>query len=714
MLEKWTRGAVRNRFAIIATWIVLGVFGFLGASQLDGLLTTSLTVPGSQSAQADEILTNSYHENVEGSFTVLYKFRNATDTEIQSFKHSIDVAASSIATAKVTQSRALGGYLYANIGTSFNLSEAAKFTPQLRIALAHQGLNEAMVTGPPAIKYDVTPVLSSDLKRGELIAVLLALVLLILMLGFSWAVVVPFIFAGATISLTLGIVYLLAHRFLMVLYVPNIIELIGLGLAIDYSLIIVHRFRRERMQDSVQSVEDAIVRTMQTSGRTVVLSGASVAIGLTVLLFIPVPFIRSLGTAGVVVPLVSIFCALTLQPALLSFLGKNEVIPFGFKGLMSRRDLTTGLMARIAHFVIRKPIAVALASLATLGLIASSLLWLQVTPSSLTALPANLESSKALTMVTSRIGPGIITPTQIIIDLGSPGLATTDSVKTARISLAKVILKNPEAFTVATDESSAYVDETGQFIRLFVIGQHALGEEQSKNFVDQLRTTYLPQANFGENSTIYLAGAPAQGQDLLNKIGTSFPWIIVITLLITYLILLRSFGSLILPLKAIFMDLISIAVAYGSMVLVFKSGIGSSVLGTYQLDQIEVWVLVFLFVVLFGLSMDYEVFIVSRMKEAKDRGATNNEAIVEGLSHTGGVVTSAAVILVGALSGLVFGHFAGLQELGVGLGLGILVDATIIRCLLLPSVMVLLGKWNWWMPTSIAQRVKGKASPLSQ
>ncbi|MSY40491.1 MAG: MMPL family transporter, partial [Actinobacteria bacterium] len=321
MLEKWTRGAVRNRFAIIATWIVLGVFGFLGASQLDGLLTTSLTVPGSQSAQADEILTNSYHENVEGSFTVLYKFRNATDTEIQSFKHSIDVAASSIATAKVTQSRALGGYLYANIGTSFNLSEAAKFTPQLRIALAHQGLNEAMVTGPPAIKYDVTPVLSSDLKRGEIIAVLLALVLLILMLGFSWAVVVPFIFAGATISLTLGIVYLLAHRFLMVLYVPNIIELIGLGLAIDYSLIIVHRFRRERMQDSVQSVEDAIVRTMQTSGRTVVLSGASVAIGLTVLLFIPVPFIRSLGTAGVVVPLVSIFCALTLQPALLSFLG---------------------------------------------------------------------------------------------------------------------------------------------------------------------------------------------------------------------------------------------------------------------------------------------------------------------------------------------------------------------------------------------------------
>jgi len=712
MLTKWTRFAVRNRFAILATWIIFGICGLTGASQLNGLLTTSLTVPGSQSAQADEILSKRFHENIEGSFTVLYKFNNATTSEIDAFKNKIARAASTIPTAKITQSRALGGYFYANIGTPFSLTRAASYTEPLRSALIQQGLSGAMVTGPPAIKSDVTPVLSSDLRRGEIFALLLALLLLILMLGFSWAVAIPFLIAGATISLTLGILYLLAHKFLMVLYVPNIIELIGLGLAIDYSLLIVHRFRRERMQNSGQSIEDAIVKTMQTSGRTVVLSGASVAVGLTVLLFIPVPFIRSLGTAGVVVPLVSIISALTLQPALLAILGDHTGASFGFKGLMARRDLRTGLMSKIALFVIRKPVAVALTSIATLGLIASSLMWLQVTPSSLTSLPANLESSKALTMVTSRIGPGIITPTQIIIDLGSPGLARTPEVKFARLALAQEILKNPEAFTVATDESSAYVDETGQFIRLFVIGQHALGGEQSKNFVNELRTQYLPEASFGKNSKIYLAGAPAQGQDLLNKIGTTFPWIILLILLITYLILLRAFGSLFLPLKAILMDLLSIAVAYGSMVLVFRSRIGSSLLGTYQLDQIEAWVLVFLFVVLFGLSMDYEVFIVSRMKEARDRGATNNEAIVEGLSHTGGVVTSAAVILVGALSGLVFGHFAGLQELGVGLSLGILIDATIIRCLLLPSVMVLLGKWNWWMPKSMSSFVQSKASPL--
>jgi RND superfamily putative drug exporter len=169
-----------------------------------------------------------------------------------------------------------------------------------------------------------------------------------------------------------------------------------------------------------------------------------------------------------------------------------------------------------------------------------------------------------------------------------------------------------------------------------------------------------------------------------------------------------------LPLKAIFLDLVSIAVAYGSLVLVFRFGLGSTILGTYQLDQIEAWVLIFLFAVLIGLSMDYEVFIISRMREARDRGATNSEAIIEGLAHTGGVVTAAAIILVGALGGMVIGHFVGLQQLGVGLTFGVLIDATIIRGLLLPSAMVLLGRWNWWLPNSVARLVRTKASPLEE
>jgi RND superfamily putative drug exporter len=714
MLERWTRTVVRNRFVIIAVWLALVILGLFAGAKLNDHLTTSLSVPGSESAKAAAILSDHFKENIDGTFTVLLKFGNASNKEIAGFKTKIAAAASALPTAKVTQERVFGGVLFANIGTSLDLSNAAAYTEKFRVALINQGLIGALVTGPPAIYRDVTPVLASDLRSGQILAIVLALLLLILVLGTCWAVLVPLLFASASISVALGVVYLLAQRFLMVLYIPNIIELIGLGLAIDYSLLIVHRFRREIMDDDDVHVNDAIVKTMETAGRTVVLSGISVSIGLATLLLVPVPFVRSLGAAGLVVPLLSIITALTLQPALLSLLGRRGVTPLGFPGLMARKDLMTGMMAKIARLVIRRPTLVLLFSLATIAIAASSIIWLQITPSSLTAIPVNLESARALSMVTERVGPGIITPNEIVIDLGKSDEATTPSVKKARTNLAKEILKNPEVFVVATGEKPPYVDDTGRYLRIFVIGRHYLGAEASQKLVHELRNKYLTSAGFPNNTEIYLGGEPAQGVDLLDRILNSFPWVVLLALVIAYIVLLRAFRSLILPLKAILLDLVSIGVAYGSLVVVFRFGVGSSILGTYRLDQIEAWALIFLFVVLFGLSMDYEVFIVSRIREARNQGATSTEAIIEGLAHTGGVVTAAAIILVGALSGFVMGHFAGLQQLGVGLAIGVLVDATIIRGLLLPSAMVLLGRWNWWLPNSVAKLVRTKASSLEE
>lgn len=714
MLERWTRTVVHHRLAIAAGWLILIIFGFVAASNLSPHLTTSLSVPGSQSAKADEILSKNFQENIEGTFTVIFKFKSASKAEIEEFKAKIDAATSKIPTASVTLEKAVGGFLYTNVGTSLKLTDAASYTDEFRSALANEGLHNALVTGPPAIYHDVTPVLASDLHRGQRMAILLALLLLFLVLGASWAIAVPFIFAAATISLTLGVVYLLAQKFLMVLYIPNIVELIGLGLAIDYSLLIVHRFRRELLENDETSEIDAIVKTMQTAGRTVILSGVSVAIGLATLLLVPVPFVRSLGVAGLLVPIASVFAALTLQPALLSYLGKGGMRPKGFSGLLAKKDVLHEIFASTARFVIRRPLSVLLSSLAILGILASSIFWLQATPSSLTAIPSELESARALSIVKGNIGPGIITPIEIVFDLGAPGKAKGQLVANARIALAKSILKDPEVFSVATGEKAPFVDPTGRYLRMFVVGSHDLGAEASQRLVGNLRNTYIPQADFPESTDIYLGGAPAQGADLLERIFNSFPWIVLLILVLVYVVLLRAFRSIILPLKAILMDLISIAVAFGALVLVFRFGAGSSVLGTYRLDQIEAWVLIFLFAALFGLSMDYEVFIVSRMREARDRGVTNSEAIIEGMAHTGGVVTAAAIILVGALGGLVFGHFAGLQQLGIGLALGVLIDATIIRGLLLPSAMVLLGRWNWWLPSSVAKLVRSKASPLGE
>ena len=685
MLVTWAKAAIKARTVVLTIWIALTAFGMFGASNLDQYLTTSLTVPGSSSAAANEILNKQFNANSEGTFTVMYKYKQASAQQIADFKAAVSQAARVIPDAEITNEKAFAGTLFSNIGTSFDLKEAAIYTKALRQALSAQGLTGALVTGPPAIESDVVPILSSDLHKGQLIAVVLATLLLVATLGVTWAILIPLLFGLATIATTLGIIYLLAHKFLMVLYVPNIVELIGLGLAIDYSLLMVHRYRRE-----LGHSQDPIAETMKTAGRTAVISGFTVALGLATLLLVPVPFVRSIGLACLILPLVSILAAITLQPILLTMLAQGPTL--GFKGALEFS------FDRLTNLAIAKPRNVFASTLIALSILISALLWLQVTPSSLSAIPVHLESAQALNSVTDKVGIGVITPHEILIDLGSNSDAL--DIATTRFEFAKNLAANPEVFTVASGEKWPYIDASGRYLRIYVFGQHDLGSAQTKQLVDQLRDDYIPNAGFPTGTNIYLGGAPAQGVDLLEAIKSSLPTIISLIILITFIILLRTFRSIVLAIKAIILDLISIAASFATVVLVFKFGVG-----TYQLEQLEAWVLILLFAILFGLSMDYEIFIVSRMRESWDRGAINEEAIREGMRNSGTVVTAAALIFITALTGLITGHFAGLQQLGIGLAAGVLIDATIIRGLLLPSAMVLLGKWNWWLP--------GKTPPLT-
>ena len=711
MLESWTHRLLRLRAPIVAIWLLITVVGLLAAGNLNQYLTTSLNVPGSESEKASKILSTNFGENTEGTFTVVYKYTSATKEQLAGIEQAVEKASAVIAGSQIGAQKSLVGTLYTNVTTPLSLVEAAAYTTPLRQALIQQGLTGAYVTGPPAIEKDVTPVLARDLQRGQLVAVVIALLLLLLLLGSTWAIFIPLIFATASVSLALGIIYLIAQKLLMVLYVPNIVELIGLGLAIDYSLLMVHRYRRELLNNSNEV--DALIRTMQTAGRTVVLSGITVSLALSTLLLVPVPFVRSLGFAGVLVPLVSVFAALTLQPVLLSLLG-NRVFSDGYQGIMGKKDPLAGLWAKLSRWVIPRAQSVFAITLIALLMAASLVSKLEITPSSLTAIPTNLESGAVLSDIAKKVGPGVITPHEIVIDLGEPGRANSEQVEAARLALATSISTMPEVFMVASGKQAQYVDSTGQFIRMYVIGSNAIGDKKTRELVENIRLHITSVSGFPTGAQIYLGGSPAQGVDLINAILDSLPWIISLLLLVAFLLLARAFRSLILPIKAILMDLVSISISFASLVAIFKFGFGSTLLGTYQLDQIEAWVLIFMFAVLFGLSMDYEIFLVSRMREAKDAGASNNDAITHGIAHTSGVVSGAAIILMGALSGFVFGHFAGLQELGIGLAVGIIIDATIIRGLLLPSSMVLLGRWNWWLPQGLAGLLKVKASPLER
>lgn len=709
MLSRFTQLILKFRALVIFLWVAVIAFGGYSSLHLNENLSTSLAVPGSESTRTEQILAKHFGENSEGTFTVVYNFEQATHKEILQMQEKVERAAAAIPTGKVIQSKALAGILYAGVGTTLNLKEASQQTEHLRTALVKEGLAGAMVTGPPAIQGDFEPILSSDLRSGALLAIAIAIAILILIFGISWAVAIPFITAGATIAAAISVVYLLSQHFLMVLYIPNVIELIGLGLAIDYSILVAHRFIFEiRAQHT--STEGAVIATMATAGRTVLLSGLTASIGLTTLFVVPVPFIRSLGAAGLVVPIVSVIAALTLQPIILYYLGEKGVRPYRIKGIFNSVEVMDGWWAKIAGIVIARPWRVLLSGLGVLAICASSVAWLQLTPTSLRAIPQNIESARGLNFVMDHIGPGLVTPTVVVIDYGKPNQAALEENKKLRTDLALTIIDDDEVLAASTDDTPRYVDPTDRYQRIFIMGLHEFGSPEAQSFMKRLRESYIPQSDISQNAEVFVGGATAQGVDFLNRVYSIFPFLFLAALGIAYFLLIRSFRSLILPLVAVALDVISLAATYGLLVAIFKFGFLSSILGTYHVPQIEGWVPVFLFAVLFGLSMDYEVFIVTRMREARDAGESTSEAIRHGLAHTGGVVTAAAVILVGALGGLANGHIAGLQQLGVGLALGILIDATIVRTLLMPSIMTILGKWNWWLPERVARAAFTKAS----
>jgi RND superfamily putative drug exporter len=359
----------------------------------------------------------------------------------------------------------------------------------------------------------------------------------------------------------------------------------------------------------------------------------------------------------------------------------------------------------------RRPIVVLVGSVAVLVAAAMPAVWLQLTPGSVVAIPQNIQSARALALLRHRIGPGVITPIEVVLDAGAPGRATPPAISAATLRLAHELLNDPEVFVVAIGSRAPYVDSSGRYRRMIVVGRHDFGQEATQKLVHQIRSQFLPGAHFPSSLRVYVGGAPAQGADFLTRVYGTFPWIVLLVLALAYLVLLRAFRSLLLPLMAVLLDAVSVAAAYGLLVVIFRFGIGADVLGLYRVSQIEGWVPIFLFAMLFGLSMDYEVFFVTRMRESWDNYGDNTRAVTDGLTHTGRVVSAAALIMVAAVSGLVAGHVAGLQELGAGLALGVLLDATIVRGLLMPSLMALLGRWNWWLPAPVARLAGVEVSP---
>src|SRR3954451_18025673 len=693
----------RARYAVAAAWLVAAtlslaaVTGAFGTS-LNDLLSNRFDLPGTESERALTLGSDHFGQRSDSGYTLVFSGEIPPAAQ----KAALLRAAAVIPGARIGPLQPAGpGVSFAQIDTRLQPQPAALRVERMRRAIGTVGGGRVYVSGQVAINHDLQPVFDADLQRGEEIAIPIAIVVLLIVFGTLTATLVPLLMAAGTVPVTLGLLWVLAHQLNMAIYVTNLVTLIGIAIAVDYSLLVVYRFREELLGGSDPA--EALRTTMSTAGRAVLFSGATVAIGLTCLVLIPLPFIRSMGVGGLLIPLVSIAAALTLLPALLAIFSASllrMLVPM----IGLRPEGENGIWARIAEPIMRRPAIVAGVTGGFLLLCALPAPLLSLTPGSSKGLPSQSQSVQGLELLERTLGPGTITPLIAVVDSGRAG-----GIPATRPAIQRLVEKlraDPEVKIVQTPSEPGLptylpLDPTGRYARIVVATVHDYGTDQAKKLALRVRGDYVPEAGFG-TARVYAGGGPPAGVDFIDRAYGSFPWLVFGVLALTYLVLLRAFRSLLLPLKAVILNLLSVGATYGLLVAAFRWGAGG-IIGLPQADQIEAWIPIFLFAMLFGLSMDYEVFLISRMREIYDETGDTERAVALGLMRTGRIVTAAAAIMVAAFSGFMLGSLIGLVQFGFGLAVAIAIDVTIIRALLVPALMKLFGEWNWYLPEWIAR-----------
>ena len=518
-----------------------------------------------------------------------------------------------------------------------------------------------------------------------------ALVILLFVFGTLPAVLMPLVVAVASILNTFTLVWILTYITNVSIIVQFLIALVGLGVAIDYALLMIFRFRDELREGA--EVEPALVETMTHAGRSVIVSGSTVAVGLLSLIVIPLPFIRSMGIGGMLIPLVSVTTAITLLPALLATLGTRinslRVMP---KRFVDHGHPEDGAWGRWARFVLRHPWPVALSGLAVVGVLVAYGLQMNPNEAQLKNFPGSGTAIAGRQMLADAdISPGAMKPFIVLVEHG--GDTTPSRPRSARFPGSSARPRPLRGRAAATRSSRRSPPSTAP-----------LPESRPSS------TTRMPHSRARDGT---LGGVPAVDRDFVHAIYGNFPYVLAFVLILTLILLTRAFRSIVLAVKAVILNLLSLAAAFGLIVIIFQNGHGSSLWNITATQAITAWIPLMIFAFLYGLSMDYEVFMLTRMREAYDETGSTDRAIELGLSRTGKLVTSAALILMFAFLVLSSSPGYEIKVFAIGLAAGIIFDATVIRTLLVPSLMKLLGDWNWYLPTSAARvlRVRREQTP---
>ncbi len=523
-----------------------------------------------------------------------------------------------------------------------------------------------------------------DLETSEIFGIPMALIILVIVFGALVAAGLPLLLGIVAIVVAIGMTTVLGQAFELSTFVVNFVTTMGLAVGIDYTLVIVQRYREERVHGLTR--DEAIIKAGATASRAVLFSGMAVIVALFGMILVPNSIFVSLGVGAIFVVAAAVAAALTLLPAILRLLGDHvNAVRIRIPGL-SRRRAAGGptFWDRTTRIVMRHPVASVVLSVGLLVLAALPYATIKLGWAGVSTLPDDSDAKRAFTILNAEFSAGVIAPVQVVVD-------RADNPASLAAETDRIVgrLRQDPNFGPAT----ITVNEAGD---LALISAPLAGEPQG----DAARTAVTRlRESFATGDRIYVSGATAEGIDDSNVIADYTIPVFLFVLGLSFIILLVVFRSIVVPVKALIMNLLSVGAAYGLMVLIFQHGVGNELVGFQQVERIESWVPLFMFAVLFGLSMDYHVFLLTRIRERYEHTGNNAESVAYGVRSTAGMITGAAAIMIAVFAGFAAGEMAAFQQMGFGLAVAVLLDATIVRIVLVPASMALLGDRNWYLPS---------------
>jgi putative drug exporter of the RND superfamily len=704
MTERLARSCSRHPWRTIGFWIAAVLLAVTALALLLGDLTTEgHPTNNPESQRADTMIGRAFPPDPS---------RAASDlVVVSSPRYTVDSAPFRAFVARLTAAgRATGSIQHARI--YYETRDATQVSSDRHAMLIPLLISDADVAGPvedvvdqanrsPSFDVAVTGDTTSDndfnelsqhdLKSGELkFGLPAALVILILVFGAIVAGLVPLLMAIVSIVVALGFVAILSQPFNLSVFIFNMLTGMGLALGIDYSLFVVSRYREERADNRTE--RDAIAGAGATASRAVLVSGTAFVVAMCGMMIVPNNVMRSLALGAILVGIVSVVAALTLLPALLGLLGDrvNSLrIPLIGRASLERANPEGRFWSTVVGGVLGRPGLSLVVAVALLLAAAAPVLGLKVGSNGVSTLPDRFPSKRGFAELQRHFPRATTDPVRVVTDHAS------DRDVAAALEQVRAQLASSARFTGPGDITTSPDGDT-KLLQIAVRGDSQAPAAISA--VRTLRSETVPHAFGGTEATPLVGGDSAETADYLDSVSNPAPYVFLLVLGLTFVLLTVVFRSIVIAGTAVVLNLLSVGAAYGLLVLVFQHGFGAGLLGFSHVDTIEAWVPLFLFSVLFGLSMDYQVFLLSRIRERYDVSGDTNDAVLHGVAATARIITGAALIIVAVFLGFAMGDLVMFQQMGFGVAIALLIDATIIRSVVLPSAMKLLDRWNWYLP----------------